>query len=249
MLCQLLSPLSCPACTLWWSSNSFLMTRSSFLAAPLAACHGSQSSHPEMPLQWSWISLGEIPRISPHTQQECQHLSDFMAPGLPSSGNLPAPNSLAQFELQFCLMLLRVGNGCFDVWYLWTWKAPFPLTVHWAGQCLSLLIKNVIKDLTSRKKCIKKKKRCSIFLLASLLVCSGFYFCAASSCLSQKNPCLNFPHVLRGLIAKCWALKTNKKKSLYLVQVKYRLSLSSLTADIGSILSVRRVSRKITARK
>lgn len=84
--------------------------------------------------------------------------------------------------------------------------------MHWAGQCLSLLIKNVIKDLTSRKKCIKKKKRCSGFLLASLLARSGFYFCAVPSCLPQKNPCLHFPHVLRDLIAKCGALKTTEKK-------------------------------------
>lgn len=120
--------------------------------------------------------------------------------------------------------------------------------MHWAGQCLSLLIKNVIKDLTSRKKCIKKKKRCGVFLLASLLVCSGFYFCAAPSCLPQKNPYLRFPHVLRGLIAKCRALKTTKKKSLYLIQTKYRLSLSSRTADIGGILSAQGASKKITAR-
>lgn len=181
VLCWVLSLLSCATWTLWWSSYSSLPTRSSFLTAPLAAW-----------LSWlsvfsSWNALTMVPDFpgrnslyfSPHSTGVSASTWFLTAPRLPSAGNLPAPKSLAQFELQFCLILLRVGNGCFDVWYLWTWKAPFPLTVHWAGQCLSLLIKNVIKDLTSRKKCIKKKKRCSIFLLGSLLVCSGFYFCAA----------------------------------------------------------------------
>lgn len=146
----------------------------------------------------------------------CQHPQDFLQlwECLPL-GTCLHQSTLAQFELQFHLILLRAGNGCFEVWYLWTWKAPFLLAVHWAGQCLSLPIKNVIKDLTSCKKCIKKtEKQRSRFPLVSLLFCSGFYFCASLSCLSQKSSHLNFPHVLTCLIAKHWALKTkqtNKK--------------------------------------
>lgn len=232
----------------------FFTTRSSFLAALSLqpGCHGSLSAHFETLLQWSWTSLGEISCISPHSQQECHHPQDFLQlwECLPR-GTCLHQSTPAQFELQFRLILLRVGNGCFDVWYLWTWKAPFLLTVHWAGQCLSLPIKNVIKDLASCKKCIKKtEKQCSRFLLALLLVCSGFYFCVFLSCLSQKNSHLNFPHVLTCLIAKHWALKTKQtKKSLHLIQTKYRLSLSSRTMDIGNILSAPRASRRITARK
>lgn len=125
-------------------------------------CHGSRISHPENALTMVLgFPASNFPYFYPHSTASTWFLT---APSLPSTENLPAPKSLAQFELQFCLILLRAGNGCFDVWYLWTWKALFPLTVHWAGQCLSLLIKNVIKDLTSRKKCIKKTKRCSTFL-------------------------------------------------------------------------------------
>lgn len=255
MLSWLLSPQSCPAWTLWGSTYPFFTTRSSFWQLSLCslAVMALCLLILKCPYKWPWTSLGEIFCISPHTQQECQHPQDFLQlwECLPL-GTCLHQSTLAQFELQFHLILLRVGNGCFDVWYLWTWKAPFLLTVHWAGQCLSLPIKNVIKDLTSCKKCIKKtEKQHSRFLLVSLLVCSGFYFCASLSCLSQKNSHLNFPHVLTCLIAKHWALKTKQtnKKSLHLIQTKYRLSLSSHTTDIGNVLSAPRVSRRITARK
>lgn len=88
-------------------------------------------------------------------------------------------------------------------------------------------------------------RRLSIGFAAGLL---WFLLLCCSLLPSTKEPLPSLSPCLERFNCKMLSFENNKKKSLYLIQAKYRLSLSSRTADIGGILSAQGASKKITAR-